>query len=110
MANKYIVSRKITLIPVAPLNNQWQKRFDKYINLSFERVQEQIIEAQAEIDDEETKKQEKIVYQNGLTLFIKKRTCTVITYLKEKLQRLSSMTMYIHLCGMPVKLSPGIKI
>lgn len=59
MANKYIVSRKITLIPVAPLNNQWQKRFDKYINLSFERVQEQIIEAQAEIDDEETKKTRK---------------------------------------------------
>lgn len=59
MANKYIVSRKITLIPVAPLNNQWQKRFDKYINLSFERVQEQIIEAQAEIDNEETKKTRK---------------------------------------------------
>lgn len=59
MANKYIISRKITLIPAAPLNNQWQKRFDKYVNLSFERVQEQIIEAQAELDDEETKKNKK---------------------------------------------------
>lgn len=71
-SNSFIMTRKITLIPVVPDNNGWRKRFDKYVDKAYEDVQEQIVDVQNNLSDQQLTKQRKSSLEKWLVSLKKK--------------------------------------